>query len=173
MENHLVRSIGESRLLTPYRISQLIVISERFLVSRTFIMKRSKRLKRGSRRISLTKRKCRFRCNVCNLCSREADLRFGSVHPKNGFLSLSFSFSPFLRRSRVADGTQPFGVSRSTRAECIFFRDDNYERNLLFRSLLPPLPFPLPFIYRVRALCPVGTALSRKKRFCCSFSGPG
>lgn len=142
MENHLVRSIGESRLLTPYRISQLIVISERFLVSRTFIMKRSKRLKRGSRRISLTKRKCRFRCNVCNLCSREADLRFGSVHPKNGFLSLSFSFSPFLRRSRVADGTQPFGVSRSTRAECIFFEMIITSETFCFALSSPLFRFP-------------------------------
>lgn len=172
MENHLVRSIGESRLLTPYRISQLIVISERFLVSRTFIMKRSKRLKRGSRRISLTKRKCRFRCNVCNLCSREADLRFGSVDPKNGFLSLSLFLSLLAAFPRCRWNSAIRRVAFHPRG-MYFFRDDNYERNLLFRSLLPPLPFPRPFIYRVRALCPVGTALSRKKRFCCSFSGPG
>lgn len=71
------------------------------------------------------------------------DLRFGSVHPKNRFLSLSLSLPSCGGVPAVADGTRPFGVSRSTRAECIFFRDDNYERNLLFRS--PPPPF-LPFL---------------------------
>lgn len=92
------------------------------------------------------------------------DLRFGSVHPKNRFLSLSLSLPSCGGVPAVADGTRPFGVSRSTRAECIFFRDDNYERNLLFPSALLPSVSPLPFIYRARALCPVGTALSRKKR---------
>lgn len=92
-------------------------------------------------RISLTKRKCRFRCNVCNLCSREADLRFGSMHPKNRFLSLSL---PSCDGGGVGDGTQPFGVSRSTRAECIFFEMIITSETFCF--VLSSLPFRFPFL---------------------------
>lgn len=90
------------------------------------------------------------------------DLRFGSVHPKNRFLSLSLSLPSCGGVPAVADGTRPFGVSRSTRAECIFFEMIITSETFCF-ALLPSVS-PLPFIYRARALCPVGTALSRKKR---------
>lgn len=100
------------------------------------------------------------------------DLRFGSVHPKNRFLSLSLSLPSCGGVPAVADGTHPFGVSRSTRAECIFFRDDNYERNLLFRS--PPLRFSPSFYLSGPCIVPRWNRIvSKETSFCCSFSGLG
>lgn len=63
------------------------------------------------------------------------------VSASEKWVSLSL-FSPFLRRSRVADGTQPFGVSRSTRAECIFFEMIITSETFCFALSSPLFRFP-------------------------------
>lgn len=89
------------------------------------------------------------------------DLRFGSVHPKNRFLSL------FLSLLAAAFPPLPMELAHSAcrvpPARNVFFFEMIITSETFCFALLPSVS-PLPFIYRARALCPVGTALSRKKR---------
>lgn len=100
------------------------------------------------------------------------DLRFGSVHPKNRFLSLSLSLPSCGGVPTVADGTRPFGVSRSTRAECIFFEMIITSETFCFALL--PLRFSPSFYLSGPCIVPRWNRIvSKETSFCCSFSGLG